>query len=150
MMNAKKEIIVVEDNEIDFFALKRAFRKVGIPNPLVHFENGEQAYNYLLSQGEYAQDPLPEPLLVLLDLNLPEMHGLEILQSIRAHEKQASIPVIVVSSTKTEEEIKACYRMGANSFVAKEIAFDSFIKKVSNLKSFWLETAELPVNMIRS
>ncbi len=137
-------ILVVEDNAEDFLALSRALRKHAIPNPVVHCQNGEQALEYLQGYGQHPAWPTALPVFVLLDLNMPGLDGRDVLRALQADEALHVIPVIVFTTSASALDIADCYRLGANSFLTKPLAYDALEKKIGVLAHYWLDTSELP------
>jgi two-component system, response regulator len=128
-------IVLVEDNPDDEALTLRAFRKNKILNEIVVLRDGAEALAYLLPADGGGQ---PHPALVLLDLNLPKVGGLEVLRRVRADERTRLIPVVVLTSSKLEEDILDSYRNGANAYVRKPVNFSDFAEAVRTLGVFWL------------
>jgi two-component system response regulator len=129
-------ILLVEDNPDDEALTLRAFKKNQIHNEVVMMRDGAEALAYLLPDGD--GDGRPCPALVLLDLNLPKIGGLEVLRRMRADERTRLIPVVVLTSSKLEEDILDSYRNGANAYVRKPVNFSDFAEAVRTLGVFWL------------
>jgi two-component system response regulator len=131
-------ILLVEDNPDDEALTLRAFKKNQIHNEVVMMRDGAEALAYLLPDGDGDGDGRPCPALVLLDLNLPKIGGLEVLRRMRADERTRLIPVVVLTSSKLEEDILDSYRNGANAYVRKPVNFSDFAEAVRTLGVFWL------------
>ena len=134
-------ILLVEDNPDDEALTLRAFKKSNITNEVVVMRDGAEALAYLFpgdGDGGGDGDALPCPGLVLLDLNLPKVGGLEVLRQMRADERTQLIPVVVLTSSKLEEDILDSYRNGANAYVRKPVRFSEFAEAVRTLGGFWL------------
>jgi two-component system response regulator len=129
-----RTVLLVEDNPDDEALTLRAFKKNNIRNDVVVVRDGAEALAYLLHDGEGAS----RPGLILLDLNLPKIGGLEVLRRMRADERTKMIPVVVLTSSKLEEDILDSYRNGANAYVRKPVNFADFAAAVSTLGVFWL------------
>lgn len=139
MSSSEKEILLVEDNSDDEALTLRAFRKSNILNKIVVARDGAEALDYLHCTGAYAgRDASQTPQLVLLDLNLPRISGLEVLRRLRADARTKLTPVVVLTSSKEEEDMLASYSLGANSYVRKPVDFGDFAKAISSLGFFWL------------
>jgi len=130
-----KTILLVEDNPDDEALTLRAFKKNNIANEVVVMRDGAEALAYLFPGNG---DAVPSPALVLLDLNLPKDGGLEVLQKMRAGERTRMIPVVVLTSSKLEEDILDSYRSGANAYVRKPVKYADFAEAVRTLGVFWL------------
>ena len=135
-------VLLVEDNEADVRLTREALREAGEDVRLSTVADGEQALAFLRREAGFAEAPRPD--LVLLDLNLPRKNGLEVLAELRADERLACIPVIVLTSSAAQHDIDACYARGANAFVVKPQDLDAFMDLIGAIRSFWLEVAQLP------
>ncbi|MGF1608362.1 MAG: response regulator [Kiloniellales bacterium] len=139
---AEKPILLVEDNADDEALTLRAFGKSNIKNPVVVARDGAEALHYLIpADGSPAPD-LPQ--VVLLDLKLPKVGGLEVLRRIRAHERTRLLPVVVLTSSKEDQDLIESYRSGCNSYVRKPVNFDEFIDATRRLGLYWLLLNEGP------
>jgi two-component system response regulator len=140
-----QSILLVEDSEDDFEATSRAFKKVNLRNPVVWCQSGQAALDYLKRDGAYkASGTVTAPGLVLLDLNMPGLDGRKTLQAIKQDEALKRIPVIILTTSADERDIKACYQLGANTYVQKPVSFEGLIEAIQRLKSYWFEFALLP------
>ena len=138
-------ILYVEDNEDDRFFLKRAFAEAEIHNRLQFVDDGQKAIDYLSAQGPYA-DRLryPTPCLIILDLKLPKVHGLDVLRWVRTHKDFKTIVVVILSSSPLRNDVDLAYELGANSFVVKPLKADQMTQIAHLIKAYWLETNEFP------
>jgi two-component system response regulator len=144
-MKKKKVILLVEDNPDDEELTLLALRESNILNEVIVVRDGVEALDYLFAAGEYAdRDPRCTPQLILLDLKLPKLGGLEVLERLRADPRTRLIPVVVLTSSSEEEDIVASYRLGANSYVRKPVEFHRFADAVRNLGLYWLLLNESP------
>ena len=140
-----KTILLVEDNPSDIELTKRALGKSHVANELVVAEDGQEALDYLFGVGTYAgRDVTQLPVLVLLDLKLPKVDGLEVLQRIRANQQTRRLPVVVLTSSKEEQDLAASYDLGVNSYIRKLIDFAQFAQTIQQLGLYWLVLNELP------
>lgn len=134
-----KYILLVEDNRDDVALTQRAFRICQLSNELVVVSDGAAALDFLFSRGRYVgRDHNQEPALILLDLNIPLINGLEVLQQIRSCEWTDSIPVVILTSSGEENDREESYRLGANSFFVKPVDFDEFTGLVKQISLKWL------------
>ena len=138
-------ILMAEDDADDRMMAKKALLENWVANPLVTVNNGEELMDYLNQKGKYS-DPAtsPRPCFILLDLNMPRMDGREALKLIKADEKLKSIPVVIMTTSKAEEDIVASYNIGANSYITKPFTFEGLVRVIKTLKDYWLEIVELP------
>ncbi len=141
----EKTIFLVEDNPDDEALTLRALRKNNILNEVIVARDGAEALDYLFCRGEYAdRDPGLLPQVVLLDLKLPKVDGMEVLRQIRANERTKCLPVVILTSSKEERDIINGYRLGANSYVRKPVDFGEFSAAVRQLGLYWLILNESP------
>jgi len=132
-------ILLVEDNMNDEELTIRAFRKNNLTNDIVVARNGVEALDYLFKTGSYeGQDPDDLPQVVVLDLKLPKVSGLEVLKSIREHDKTRYLPVVILTSSLEEKDLVEGYRLGTNAYVRKPVNFNDFTEAVKHLGLFWL------------
>lgn len=138
ILHKSQPILIVEDSEDDFDATSRAFTKANLRNPIEHAISGEQAVAYL-------KDALkPRPGLILLDLNMPGLDGRRTLEIIKQHHHLKKIPVVILTTSDDERDVKACYELGANTYIQKPVDFDGLISAIKQLKEYWFEIALLP------
>jgi two-component system response regulator len=135
---------LVEDNPDDEALALRAFAKLNISNKVIVARDGVEALDYLFATGTHADTSPQLPALVLLDLKLPRIDGLEVLQQIRQNEKTQILPVVILTSSREEQDIVQGYNLGANSYVRKPVDYNEFVQAVSQLGVFWLLLNELP------
>ena len=146
--NETQLILIVEDNDDDYIATMRAFKKANLANPVRRCTNGDQALDYLFQRGEFsALGAAPRPSIILLDLNLPGTDGREVLRDIKAEQDLLKIPVVVLTTSNAERDIEQCYAAGANSYVQKPVDFEGFIRAIARLSEYWLNIAILPKNI---
>ena len=140
------EILLVEDNPNDAEMTIRALKRVNLANKLVHLVNGEEALNFLFANGEFEErkNAMP-PRVILLDIKMPKVDGIEVLKQIKSDNRTKTIPVIIMTSSKEEQDIITSYKLGVNSYVVKPVEFDGFAKAVSQLGLYWLLTNQAPV-----
>jgi len=131
------DILLVEDNPNDAELTLRALKKHNLTNKLEWVKDGAEALDFLFMRGNYATRNNHTPKLVLLDLRLPKLDGLEVLKAIRANPQTDMIPVVVMTSSTEEQDIVSSYKLGANSFVSKPVVFGEFLKVVADLGLYW-------------
>jgi len=140
-----KVILLVEDNPSDVKLTRRALEQNQIVNKVIVAEDGREALDYLSGAGQYAsRDVRDFPAVVLLDLKLPRIDGLEVLKEIRSNELTRLIPVVILTSSDQEEDLIASYKLGANSYIRKPVDFNQFAEAVRNLGMYWLLLNEAP------
>jgi two-component system response regulator len=133
------EILLVEDNPRDAELTIRALKKHKFSNQLVHVQDGAEALDFLFGRGDYAGRNIEQrPRVILLDLKLPKVSGLEVLRAIKSDEHLCNLPVVVVTSSTEDPDIKTAYQLGANSYVVKPVEFDVFMDAMSHLGLYWL------------
>ncbi len=133
------EILLIEDNLSDAELTIRALRKSKIDNNLVHLKNGADALEFLFGTGKYEnRDINNKPKVILLDLKMPKVDGLEVLNQIKKNKLTKAIPVVVLTSSKENPDIERAYSLGANSYIVKPVEFDEFTKVVADLGLYWL------------
>ena len=138
-------ILLVEDNPDDELLAMRALRKNNVTNEVVVARNGVEALDYLFASGPHAgRDTSTMPRLILLDLKLPKVDGLEVLKRLRSDERTKLLPVVILTSSKEREDMVEGYGLGANSYVRKPVNFEQFVKAVEQLKLYWLGLNEAP------
>ncbi len=134
-----KTVLLIEDNPSDEKLTLRAFKKANIANEVDVVRDGAEALEYLFATGAYAnRDPTSLPTVTLLDLNLPRISGLEVLRRIRADERTKHLPVVILTSSKEDEDIASGYELGANAYVRKPVDFMEFVQAAQTLGLFWL------------
>jgi CheY-like chemotaxis protein len=148
-MNAKQKntilILMADDDPDDRMLAEDALRESHLTNQLVCVEDGEELIDYLFRRGKYT-DPAtsPRPGVILLDLNMPRKDGREALKEIKAHPELRNIPIVVMTTSKAEEDIYRTYNMGANSFIVKPVTFESLVEVMRSIGRYWFEIVQLP------
>jgi len=133
------EILLVEDNPRDAELTIRALKKKNLANKLFHVEDGVEALDFLFGRGKYSGRDISEtPKVVLLDLKLPRINGLEVLSAIKADERTQTIPVVIITSSAEDPDITMAYQLGANSYVLKPVQFEPFIEAMVKVGVYWL------------
>jgi len=142
---SRRTILLVEDNPDDELLTMRALQSSHVMNDVVVARDGAEALDYLFARGSFAgRDISAGPALVLLDLKLPKIDGLEVLERMRADERMRFIPVVILTSSKEEQDLIAGYTRGCNSYIRKPVDFDQFTKAVQQLSLYWLLLNEVP------
>ena len=137
-MTEHSHILIVEDNPQDEMLILRALRRANVVNGITVVRDGQQALDYLLHQGEFAGGATAPPSVVLLDIGLPRVSGLDVLHQLRSHPDTRLLPIVVLTSSDEEEDRLRSYERGANSFVRKPLDFGEFAKVVAELGIYWL------------
>ena len=139
MERSQIEILLVEDNMDDAEMTIHALRKNNLANKLIHMKDGEEALDFLFGTGNFiGRDVNLKPSLILLDLKMPKVDGLEVLERVKSMEATKKIPVVILTSSKEDPDVSKCYELGANSYIVKPVEFESFIKAVSELGMYWM------------
>ena len=147
MENLPVEILLVEDNMDDAELTIHTLRKKNLANQLIHLSDGEQALDFLFGTGEFnGRDTKIKPRLILLDLKMPKIDGMQVLEKVKLNAVTKEIPVVVLTSSKEDPDLKKCYELGANSYIVKPVDFQSFTEAVSELGMYWMLLNHPPVN----
>lgn len=147
----QRSILLIEDNPDDEELTLRALKSNNVLNEVVVMRDGAEALDYLFATGAYAgRDPRVMPELTLLDLKLPKVDGLEVLKKLRADDRTRLLPVVILTSSKEEQDLISGYSLGANSYVAKPVDFIQFSKAVKQLGLYWLVLNEHPPDIRRT
>jgi two-component system, response regulator len=141
------EILLVEDNPNDAEMALRALKKNNIANNVAHVSDGEEALDFIFARGAYSGRKIENgPKVILLDLKLPKVDGLEVLKIVKSDPRTKIIPVIVLTSSNEEKDIIESYQLGVNSYIVKPVDFDKFVEAIKNLGFYWLLLNKSPVN----
>lgn len=141
MIDNEIEILLVEDSMEDAEMTIRALNKINLANRLVHLKDGNEALDFLFCNGNYeSRRSANQPKLILLDIKMPKVDGIEVLRQIKTHESTRLIPVVIMTSSGEEKDILASYKLGVNSYVVKPVDFEGFANAVSKLGLYWLLT----------
>jgi CheY-like chemotaxis protein len=133
------EILLIEDNPYEAQLTIRGLKNQHLANHLMHIDDGEEALEFIFCTGKYADNVIPfNPKLILLDLKLPKVDGLEILKKLKADERTKLFPVVVLTSSKEDKDVIESYKLGVNSYIVKPVNFESFSKAVSELGLYWM------------
>jgi two-component system, response regulator len=133
------QILLVEDNETDAELCIHALKEENLANDLIWLKDGAEALDFIYCRGMYSERNLGDnPNLILLDLRMPKVDGIEVLKELKGDERTNSIPVIVLTSSTESPDLKECYRLGANSFVSKPVEFDAFADTTAKIGMYWL------------
>jgi two-component system response regulator len=139
------EILIVEDNPNDAELMLRTLRKNHVANQIVVVEDGEEALNFLFRKGKIDQkEGFVPPKVIFLDLKLPKVHGLEVLSCLKSDDRTKTIPVVIVTSSREDPDIKRAYELGANSYVVKPVEFEDFMKTLGQIGMYWIAVNEGP------
>ncbi len=140
------ELILIEDNPHEAELTIRSLKKHNLANKLVHLDDGEEALDFLFSKGKYADNiGKLNPKVILLDLKLPKVSGLEILKALKSDEHAKNIPVVILTSSKEESDVFESYNLGVNSYIVKPVNFEGFTKAVAEIGLYWMLMNEPPV-----
>ncbi len=142
----KVEILLAEDSQNDAELTIRELKKHKMANNLVHVKDGEEALNFIFGRGAYIsrQDRIHLPKVILLDIQMPKINGIEVLRQIKEDPRTRSIPVVILTSSKEHPDVKACYELGANSYIVKPVNFEGFAESIRNLGFYWLLLNQSP------
>jgi len=148
-MNTLKKILLVEDDDKDVELTLMALAEHHLANEVVVVSDGAQALDYVYRRGEFAARASNNPVVILLDLKLPKVDGLEVLRQIRADERLSMIPVVMLTSSREERDLIDSYRLGANAYVVKPVDFHEFINAIKELGVFWALINQPPPGSVR-
>lgn len=133
------EILLVEDNMSDAEMTIRALKKNNLANNILHLKDGAEALDFIFAEGKYSDRKVEStPKVILLDLKMPKVNGIQVLKKIKSDERTKRIPVVVLTSSKEDPDIKDCYNLGVNSYVVKPVQFEQFVKTISELGLYWM------------
>lgn len=145
MENSIVEILLIEDSEHDAEMTIRALKKNKIANGIIHLQNGVRALDFLFGTGEFAGRNIQDkPKVILLDLKMPKVDGIEVLEKIKSNDVTKQIPVVVLTSSKENPDIEKCYALGVNSYIVKPVGFAAFMDAVSHSGMYWVMLNEMP------
>jgi len=147
-MNNSIDLLLVEDNINDAEMTIRQLKKNNMANNLIHVKDGEEALAFIFGTGKFeGQIALPNhPKLILLDIQMPKVNGIEVLQKLKSDPSTRSIPVVILTSSKEDPDIQQCYALGVNSYIIKPVNFDRFCEAIRNLGFYWLLFNQPPLN----
>ncbi len=142
------EILLAEDNQHDAELTIRELRKHNMANKLVHVKDGEEALDFIFGNGSYSsrKDSIHFPKVILLDIQMPKVNGIEVLQIIKSDPRTMAIPVVILTSSKENPDVKRCYELGANSYIVKPVNFESFAESIRHLGFYWLLMNQPPLS----
>ena len=149
MMNELGRILIVEDDPKDVELTLTALEEYNLANEVVVTRDGEEALDYLYCRGNFTTRTSDNPAVLLLDLKLPKVDGLEVLQQIKSDEKLRLIPVVVLTSSREEKDMVASYKLGVNAYVVKPVDFHEFVNAIKELGVFWAVINEPPPGSVR-
>lgn len=145
-MTSLRPILLVEDSAKDIELTRAAFKRNKVANPLAIARDGAEALDYLFRRGQFASEPLSLPILVLLDLKLPKIDGLEVLREIKSNVTLMVIPVVMLTSSREESDLIKSYRGGVNAYVVKPVDFQQFVDAIKQTGNFWAVVNEPPLH----
>jgi two-component system, response regulator len=141
MNDYQVEILLVEDNPHDAEMTTRALKKANLANKLIHVKDGAEALDFVFAKGAFADRQIQnKPKVILLDIKMPKIDGIEVLRQIKSNDITKTIPVVIMTSSKEEQDVITSYNLGVNSYVVKPVDFEGFAKAVSQLGFYWLIT----------
>ena len=144
-MSEPVEILLAEDNPADAEMTLRALRRNNLANKVHWVKDGEQALEYMFRSGAYAgRDPSSVPKLVMLDIKMPKIDGIEVLRRLKASDETRTIPVVVMTSSNEERDVIESYRLGVNSYIVKPVQFEQFLETVAKIGLYWVITNRAP------
>jgi len=141
------EVLLVEDNSNDAELTIRELKKHNLANNLYHAKDGEEALEFIFCTGKFAGTRIIQnsPKVILLDIQMPKVNGIEVLEKIKSDERTRSLPVVILTSSKEDPDIRTCYALGANSYIVKPVNFERFAVAIQNLGFYWLLLNQSPI-----
>ncbi len=141
------EILLAEDSLHDAELTIRELKKHNMANNLVHVKDGEEALDFIFGRGKYVSlaDKIQFPKLILLDIQMPKVNGIEVLKEVKSDPRTHNIPVVILTSSKEHPDVQRCYELGANSYIVKPVNFEGFAESIRNLGFYWLLLNQPPV-----
>ncbi len=148
-MNKLPRILLVEDNPMDAELTLRALSTFHLANEILHLRDGAEALDFLLKRGPYADRANGQPALVLLDLKMPRVDGIEVLRQIKSHSELKTIPIVVMTSSREDRDLLTTYQLGVNAYVVKPVKFQEFLEAVQQVGAFWAVLNQPPPNSVQ-
>lgn len=148
-METLKRILLVEDDPQDIELTLTALAEYNLANEIVIARDGVEALDYLYRRGVFAQRPAGNPVVVLLDLKMPRLNGLEVLRQLKADEQMHPVPVVILTSSRESGDLEECYRLGVNAYVVKPVRFAEFVEAVKQIGVFWALLNEPPLDSVK-
>ena len=141
------DILLVEDNQDDAELTLRELKRNHLANNMFHVKDGEEGLSFIFAQNEYekSREIACVPRVILLDINMPKVNGIEVLERLKADQRTKNIPVVILTSSKESPDIQTCYKLGANSYIAKPVNFDAFTHAIKNIGFYWLLLNQPPI-----
>jgi two-component system, response regulator len=141
------DLLLVEDSVHDAELTIRELKNNNLANNFFHVKDGEEALDYIFGTGEYAASYQPGnlPKIILMDINMPKVNGIEVLEKLKADERTRAIPIVILTSSKEDPDIQTCYKLGVNSYIVKPVNFKGFAEAIKNLGLYWLLINQPPV-----
>jgi CheY-like chemotaxis protein len=145
-MGTKKRILLVEDDPKDIELTIAALGEYNLANEIVVARDGAEALDYLYRRGAFAERPAGNPVVVLLDLKMPRMSGVDVLQQLKTDERMHALPIVILTSSRESSDLEKCYQLGVNAYVVKPVRFSEFVEAVKRIGVFWALLNEPPPN----
>jgi CheY-like chemotaxis protein len=149
-MNILKRILLVEDDPKDIELTLTALDGYNLANEVVIARDGVEALDYLYRRGTFAERPAGQPVVILLDLKMPKLDGIQVLRQLKADEQMRLIPVVILTSSRESRDLEECYRLGVNAYVVKPVRFADFVEAVRQIGVFWALINELPPGDVKT
>ncbi len=150
MMEPLKRILLVEDDPKDIELTLAALDEYNLANEIVVARDGAEALDYLYRRGTFKQRPVGNPVVILLDLKMPKLDGIQVLQQLKADAQLRFIPVVILTSSRESRDLEECYKLGVNAYVVKPVRFTEFLEAVKQIGVFWVLINEPPPNNMRT